>query len=66
MAEMITQQNIIKEVIELKRVVIDMKQEMDFIKEIFQDKILSEEDKKAIDQTLKAEKADKLKSMKEV
>ena len=43
-----------------------MKQEMDFIKDIFEDRILSEDDKKAIEETLKAEKLGKLKSMEEV
>ena len=60
------QQNIMQEIIELKKVVIDMKQEMDFIKDIFEDRILSEDDKKAIDDTIKAEKSGNLKSMKEV
>jgi len=46
--------------------VFGMKQDIDFIKDVFEDKYLSEEDKKAIDETLKAEKAGKLKSMKEV
>ena len=41
-------------------------QEIDFIKDIFEDRILSKDDKKAIDETLKAEKVGKLKSMKEV
>ena len=55
-----------QEIIELKKVVIDIKQEIDFIKDIFEDRILSKDDKKAIDETLKAEKVGKLKSMKEV
>ena len=66
MTETKYQQNMMQEIIELKKVVIDMKQEMDFIKDIFEDRILSEDDKKAIDETLKAEKVGKLKSMKEV
>ena len=43
-----------------------IKQEVELIKDFFEDKYLSKEDKKAIDETLKAEKAGKLKSMKEV
>lgn len=60
------QHSVMQEIVELKKVVIDMKQEIDFIKDIFEDRILSEDDKKAIDETLKAEKSGKLKSMKEV
>ena len=60
------QHSLIQEIIELKKVVIDMKQEIDFIKDIFGDKILSENDKKAIDETVKAARVGKLKSMKEV
>ena len=66
MIETKSQHNVIQEIIELKKVVIDMKQGVDFIKDIFEDRILSEDDKKAIDKTLKAEKIGKLKSMKEV
>ncbi len=66
MTETKFQHNLIQEIIELKKVVIDMKQEIDFIKDIFEDKILSENDKKAIDETLKAARVGKLKSMKEV
>ena len=54
------------EIAELKKMVVGMKQDIDFIKDVFEDRYLSEEDKKAIDETLKAEKAGKLKSMKEV
>ena len=54
------------QIAELKKMVIDIKQEVDFIKDVFEDKYLSKEDKKAIDQTLKSEKSGKLKSMKEV
>ena len=54
------------QIAELKKMVFDIKQEVDFIKDVFEDKYLSEEDKKAIDKTLKAEKSGKLKSMKEV
>jgi len=60
------QATVISEIGELKKVVVDMKQEIDFIKERFEDRILSEDDKKAIDETLEAEKAGKLKSMDEV
>lgn len=61
-----SQHTIIQEIIELKKIVIDMKQEVDFIKDIFEDRILSEDDKRAIDETLEAEKFGNLKSMKEV
>ena len=60
------QDTVISEIGELKKVVVDMKQEIDFIKERFEDRILSEDDKKAIDETLEAEKEGKLKSMDEV
>lgn len=59
------QDTVISEIGELKKVVVDMKQEIDFIKERFEDRILSEDDRKAIDKTLEAEKAGKLKSMDE-
>ncbi|MBI2541584.1 hypothetical protein HYV80_02670 [Candidatus Woesearchaeota archaeon] len=58
--------NVMNEIAELKKMVSGMKQDIDFIKDVFEDKYLSEEDKQAIDETLKAEKAGKLKSMKEV
>lgn len=54
------------EIAEIKKMVAGMKEELDFIKDAFEDRYLSEEDKRAIDQTLKAEKAGKLKSMKQV
>ena len=54
------------EISELKKMVSGIKQEVELIKDFFEDKYLSKEDKKAIDKTLKAEKAGKLKSMKEV
>ena len=57
---------LLHEIAELKKVVIEMKHEMDYLKDIVEDKYLSEDDKIAIDETLKAEKAGKLKSMKEV
>ena len=57
---------VLHEIAELKKVVIGMKQEMEYLKDIVEDKYLSEDDKRAIDETLKAEKAGKLKSMKEV
>ena len=60
------QDTVISEIGKLKRVVIDMKEEIDFIKDRFQDRILSSDDKKAIDETLKAEKTGNLKSMDEV
>ena len=58
--------NVLHEIAELKKMVVDIKQEVDFIKDVFEDRYLSEDDKKAIDETLKAEKAGKLKSIKEV
>jgi len=54
------------EIAEIKKMVAGMKEELDFIKDIFEDKYLSDEDKQAIDETLKAEKSGKLRSMKEV
>ena len=57
---------VLHEIAELKKAVIGMKQEMEYIKDIVEDKYLSEDDKRAIDETLKAEKAGKLKSMKDV
>ena len=57
---------LLNEITELKKLVVDMKVEVDFIKDIFEDRYLSEDDKKSIEQTLKAEKTGKLKSMKEV
>ena len=57
---------VLHEIAELKKVVIGMKQEMEYIKDIVEDKYLSADDKRAIEETLKAEKAGKLKSMKEV
>ena len=50
----------------IKKTVFDMKQEIDFIKNVFEDKFLSEDDKKAVDETLKEEKSGKLKTMEEV
>ena len=66
MAETKFQDIVINEIGELKKVVIDIKQEIDFIKDRFEDRILSEDDKKAIEETLEAEKSGKLKSMNEV
>ncbi len=63
MAETKFQDSVMHEIGELKKVVVDMKQEVDFIKDRFKDRILSEDDKKAIDETLEAEKSGKLKSM---
>ena len=60
------QDTVINEIGELKKVVISMKQEIDFIKDIFKERILSDDDKKAIDETLEAEKTGNLKSMDEV
>lgn len=57
---------VLSEISEIKKMVAGMKEELDFIKDVFEDKYLSDEDKKAIDETLKAEKSGKLKSMKEV
>ncbi len=66
MAELAFKKNVINGIGEIKKIVIDMKQEIDFIKERFEDRFLSIEDKKAIDETLKAAKEGKLKSMDEV
>ena len=57
---------VLHEIAELKKAVVGMKQEMEYIKDIVEDKYLSEDDKRAINETLKAEKAGKLKSMKDV
>ena len=57
---------VLSEIAELKKMVVGIKQEVDFIKDVFEDRYLSEDDKKALDKTLNAEKAGKLKSMKEV
>ena len=57
---------VLNEIAELKKMVFGVKQELDFIKDIFEDKYLSEDDKKEIDDKLKAEKAGKLKSMTEI
>ena len=57
---------VLHELAELKKMVFGIKQEVDFIKDAFEDRYLSEDDKKAIDETLKVEKAGKLKSMKQV
>ena len=57
---------VLHEISELKKMVSGIKQEVELIKDFFEDRYLSKEDKKAIDETLKAEKAGKLKSMKEV
>ena len=57
---------VLSEISELKKMVFGMKQDINFIKDVFQDKYLSKEDKKALEETLKAEKAGRLKSMKEV
>ena len=57
---------VLSEIAELKKMVVGIKQEVDFIKDVFEDRYLSEDDKEALDETLNAEKAGKLKSMKEV
>jgi len=57
---------VLTEIAELKKMVFGMKQDIDYIKDVFEDKYLSVEDKKAIDDTLRAEKAGKLKSMKDI
>lgn len=66
MAGLTFEKNVINGIGEIKKIVVDMKQEIDFIKERFEDRFLSIEDKKAIDETLMAEKEGKLKSMDEV
>ena len=57
---------VLSELSELKKMVFGLKQDIDFIKDVFEDKYLSEEDKQAIDEALDAEKSGKLKSMKQV
>jgi len=66
MTEAQFQTNIMNEIGSIKKVVFDIKQELDFIKDVFEDKFLSGDDKKAIDETLEAEKKGELKSMEEV
>lgn len=66
MAETSFQDNLMQEIGEIKKVVLGMKSELDFLKDKFEDKFLSEEDKKALDETLEAEKNGELKTMKEV
>ena len=44
----------------------NMEKKVDYIMDYIEDTKLSEDDKRAIDETLKAEKLGKLKSMKEV
>ena len=66
MTEAQFQTNIMNEIGSIKKVVFDIKQELDSIKDVFEDKFLSEDDKKAIDETLEAEKKGELKSMEEV
>ena len=57
---------ILHEISELKKMVSGIKQEVEFIKDVFEDKYLSKDDRKAVDETLRAEKSGKLKSMKEI
>ena len=57
---------VLSELSELKKMLFGLKKDMDFIKDVFEDKYLSEEDKQAIDGALDAEKSGKLKSMKQV
>jgi len=65
MAKTKSQSDIRNEIGQLKKAVTDMKQKVDFIKDVFEDKFLSNDDKKAIDEALKAKKHGKLKSMEE-
>ena len=57
---------VLSELSELKKMVFGLKKDIDFIKDVFEDKYLSEDDKQAIDEALDAEKSGKLKSMKQV
>ncbi len=66
MTEIKFQNNVMHEIGEIKKVVTGVKKEVDFIKSVFEDKFLSDEDKKAVDEALEAKKQNKLKSMKEV
>ena len=58
--------NVLNELSDLKKMIFGMKQDIDFIKEVFEDRYLSEDDKKALDETLRAGKVGKIKSMNEV
>jgi len=60
------EQNVLQELDEIKKVVVNMKEEIDFIKEQIEDRTLSEDDKKALDETLDAEKKGKLFSHRDV
>lgn len=66
MSEAAFQNNLMHEIEEIKKVVIGMKHEIDFIKDKFDDRFLSDDDKRSIDETLEAEKKGELKTMNEV
>ncbi len=66
MAELKLERDAINDIGEIKKIIIDMKQTIDFVVERYQDRFLSDDDKRAIDETLSAKKEGKLKSMNEV
>ena len=57
---------VVNEIKELKEIVLGMRQDIEHLKELLNDRELSQDDKSAIDETLLAQKQGKLKSMKEV
>jgi len=63
MSEVKEQNTMIDDIGMLKKSIQDMKQELDSLKDIFNDKLLSDEDKKDIDEALQDEKKGKLVSM---
>jgi len=60
------QKEMAKDIRLIKRAVISMKGEIEYIKDRFQDRLLSSEDKKTLDEALEAERKGKLKGMDEV
>ena len=60
------QKEMAKDIRLIKRAVISMKGEIEYIKDRFQDRLLSAEDKKTLDEALEAERKGKLKGMDEV
>jgi hypothetical protein len=66
MASMNAQGNVFQEIVQIKKAMSSMQHELNALKETLQERLLSEDDRKAIDETLKAEKQGKLRSMKAV
>jgi hypothetical protein len=62
----LVEQDIMHELGAIKKVVVTMKEEVDFIKERFEDRVLSDDDKVALDETFDAHKKGTLASMKDV